>query len=83
MISELHFSQWKKTNSVLKWSVDISNKKDSLFIQLYIKELYPSINEDILTNTIQFAKRYTTIDDKYLHIIMNRRKSLLFFGNET
>ena len=47
LISELHFNQRKNTDSVLKWFIDISNKKDCSFIQLDIKEFYPSINEDI------------------------------------
>ena len=67
----------------MKWFIDISNKNDCSFIQLDIKEFYPSINEDILTNAIQFAKLHTTIDDKDLRLIMHCRKSLLFFGNET
>ena len=83
LISELHFNQWKNTNSVLKWFIDISNKKNCSFIQLDIKEFYPSINEGILTNAIQFAELNTTIDDKDLSLIMHCRKSLLFFGNET
>ena len=83
LISELLFNQWNNTNSVLKWFIDISNKKDCSFIQLDIKEFYPSINEDILTNAIQFAKLHTIIDDKDLRLIMHCRKSLLFFGNET
>ena len=52
MISELHFNQFKNTDSVLKLVIDISNKKDCSFIQLGIKEFYPSIIEDILTNAI-------------------------------
>ena len=71
LILELHFNQWKNSDSVLNWFIDISNKKDSSYIQhLYIKEFYPSINEDILINAIQFAKLYTTTDDKNLHLIM-------------
>ena len=27
LISELHFKQWKNANSVLKWFIDISNKR--------------------------------------------------------
>ena len=43
LISELHFSQWKNTKSVLKWFIDIPNKKDFSFIQLDIKEFtHPS-----------------------------------------
>ena len=76
-------NQWKNTDSVLKWFLDISNKKDCSFIQLEIKEFYPYINENILTNAIQFGKLHTTIRDKDLRLIMQCRKSLLFFGSET
>ena len=83
LISELHFNQWKNTDLLIKWFIDISNKKGCSFIQLDIKEFYPSINEDILTNAIQFAKLHTTIDVKDLSLIMHCRKSFLFFVNET
>ena len=83
LISELHFNQWKNTNTVLKWFIDMSNKKDCSFIPLDIKDFHPSINEGILTNAIQFAKLHTTIDDKDLRLIMHCRKSLLFLGKET
>ena len=82
LISELHFNQWKNTDSVLKLFIDISNKNDCSFIQLDIKGFYPSINEDILTNASQ-SKLHTTIDDKDLRVIMHCRKSLLLFGNVT
>ena len=68
LISEFHFNQQKNTNSDLKRFTDIFNKMDCSFIQLDIKEFYPSINKDILTNVIQFAKLHTTIDDKDLLI---------------
>ena len=70
------------TSSVLKWFIDIFNKNDCSFIQLDIREFYPSINEDILTNAIQFAKLHTRIDDKDLCLIMHCRKFWLLFGNE-
>ena len=70
MISELHFNQWKNIDSVLKYFIDISNKKDRSFIRLYIKQFYSSINEDILANAIQFARLHTTIDDKDLRLII-------------
>ena len=51
--------------------LDMPNKKDSSLIQLDIKEFYPSSNEDILTNAIQFAKLQKSIDEKNLRLIMN------------
>ena len=74
----------KNTDSVLKWFIDNPNKKDSSFIQLDIKQFYPSINKEILTNAIKLAKLYTTIDYKDLRLIMQCGKSLLFTSdNET
>ena len=67
------------TDAVSKWFIDISKKNDCSFIQLDIKEFYPSINEDVLTNVFQFAKLHTTTDDKDLCLIMHCMKSLLFF----
>ena len=58
------------------------NKKNSSLIQLDIKEFYPSSNEDILTNAIQFAKLQKSIDEKNLRLIMNWKKFLLGCGNE-
>ena len=82
LISERNFNQWKNTDLFLKRFLDVSNEKDCSFIQLDIKEFYASINEDILTNTIQFTKLSTTTDDKDLRLIMHCRKFLLFFGNK-
>ena len=55
----------------MKWLTDIFNKRDSLFIQLEFNEFYPSINEDILTNAIRFAKLHIIIDDKNLRLNMH------------
>ena len=70
-----YFNQWKNTNSVLKWFIDIPNKNDSSFIQLVP-------NQDTLTNAIQFAL-HTPTDEKDLRLIILCRKSLLCCGNET
>ena len=67
----------------MKWFIDIPYKKDCSFVQLDIKEFYPFINEDILINAIQFAKLHANIDDKDLCLIMQCRKSLLFFDNKS
>ena len=80
LILELDFNQWKNNSSVLKWFVDISNKKDSLFMQLGTREFYPSINEDILKMSSSLKK---IIDDEDLRLIMHCNQSLLFFGNES
>ena len=53
------------------------------FIQSGIKEFYPSITENILHQTLKFAKQHTYISKNNLPIINHCRKSLLFSDNKT
>ena len=47
-----------------------------------IKEFYPSATEDILENTITFAKTFISKTDPDLRIIKHCRRSLLFGKEE-
>ena len=53
---KLQLNQWCNTDAVLKWFNNITEKSNCCFIQLDIKELYPSITENILQQTLKFAK---------------------------
>ena len=53
-----------------------------MFIQLSIKNFYPSITEDILENTITFAKTFISTTDLYLRITKHCRRSSLFSKEE-
>ena len=69
LTSTLGLNQWKSTKSVIEWFSNIESKKNSAFIQLDIKDFYPSITEKILDNAIELAKEYTTISDDNIRII--------------
>ena len=71
--STLELNQWKNTRSVIEWLNSIQNKKNCAFIQLDIKDFYPSITEKILDNAIEFAKEHTTIIDDDIRIIKHCR----------
>ena len=62
IIEKLQLNQWRNTDAVLKWFNNIS------FIQFDIKEFYPSITENILHETLNFAKQHTNIDKNDLSI---------------
>ena len=67
---------------VIRWFRNIPNKIKCKFIQLDIKEFYPSITEKSLHNAITFAENYIPISKEDIRIIKHCRKSLLFYGNE-
>ena len=82
LVNSLKVNQWRNTDSVINWFNAIENKSQFFFIQLDIVEFYPSISENILDNTINFAKQYTGISDENLSIIKHCRKSLLYNNYE-
>ena len=56
--------------------------KKSSFTKFDIVDFYPSILNDLLTNTIRFSGKFTSIDKKVIDTIMHSGKSLLFSNNE-
>ena len=76
-------NQWKNTNEVIGWFVNIDNKHQCIFIQLDIKDFYPSITEEILEKSLEFAKQYVDITEKNIQSIKHCRKSLLFLNDES
>ena len=83
IIEKLQFNQWRNTDAVLKWFNDITDKSNCNFIQFDIKEFYTSMTENILHQTLKFAKHHTNIDKNDLCIINHCRRSLLFFDIKT
>ena len=75
-------NQWRSTQDVLQWfsNVNSSNttKDKAKLLQFDISEFYPSITEDLLRNSLEFAGSYTPIDQEDEELIMACRKSVLF-----
>ena len=75
-------NQWRSTQDVLKWFSNVHSanptKDKAKFLQFDISEFYPSITEDLLRNSLDFAKSHTPIDKEDEDLIMACRKSVLF-----
>ena len=82
LVKSLKVQQWKNTDDVIKWFNEIQHKGECTFIQLDIKEFYPSISEKLLQDAILFAGQYTTITPEETRIIAHCRKSLLYKNKE-
>ena len=76
--SETGLLQWRNTQTVLDWFKQIPLKKQSHFIQLDIVDFYPSISEELLMKSIEYAQTITDVSAHTIEIIMHSRKSLLF-----
>ena len=71
-----------KSLNVIQWFDDIPVKSERTFIQLDIKEFYPSISEKTLDEAISFASNHVNVTDEEVRIIKHCRKSLHFKNDE-
>ena len=82
LVEQLNVQQWKNTKQVLTWFETIEKKEECAFVQLDIKEFYPSITSGTLDQAIEFAKTLTNISNEETRVIGHCRKSLLFSNGE-
>ena len=52
------------------------------FLQINVKDFYPSIKETLLNEAIQFAKEHVPITRKDVEVIFHARKSVLYNDRE-
>ena len=76
-------NQWRNTSTVIDWFKNLADKQKRKFIKFDIAEFYPSISEDLLNKSIDYAKSFTTIGENVINAIKLARKSLLFSKDGT
>ena len=62
--NSLHLNQWKNTQEIIDWFKGIDNKQRYKFIMFDIKDFYPSIFKELLTNALTFAETIINLDDQ-------------------
>ena len=74
--------QWKNTQSVIDWYINIRGKRNSSFAEFDIENFYLSITLELLNNAIKFANQKCTLSKNDLSITMQSRQTLLFYGKQ-
>ena len=74
--------QWRSTKEVIAWFESLKNKQNCKFIKFDIAEFYPSISESLVQKALNFAQKFTEIDQELIDLIMHSRKSVLFEQNQ-
>ena len=52
------------------------------FLVFDIVDFYPSISEELLRSSLEYAKQHTTVSEQEVEIIIHSRKTILFDKNE-
>ena len=80
--ASLSLNQWQNSIDVIQWFNNIRDKSHCKFIIFDIKDFYPSIKQDLLSQALEFASNYITVSSEDLDIIHHARKSLLYNNDE-
>ena len=75
--------QWRNTSTVIDWFKNFADKQKRKFINIDIAEFYPSVSEDLLEKSLNYAKLFTTIKENGISAIKLTHKSLLFSKDGT
>ena len=76
--SNLKVNEWKNTSSVITWSRNIKDKHLYKFLIFDIKDFYPSIEESLFHEALQFAKMHVNITQRDIEVMFHSRKTLLY-----
>ena len=77
-----HLRQAISTKDVLMWFDSIKNKGSCKFINFDIESFYPSITEELLKHSINWASQHTPISDSDINLILSASKSFLYHKGE-
>ena len=70
--------QWRNSSAVISWFRKIPCKDMCKFLKFDIVDFYPSITENLLAKSLEFAQNYVEVDEHTANIIMHCRQSILF-----
>ena len=80
--SKTEANLWTNSKEVITWFSKIQNKSNLSFLKFDVVQFYPSISEELFSNTLDWAKAYHMFSENDLEIIHHSRKSFLFHNNK-
>ena len=66
---------WKNSYDAIEWLKKFKNKSKATFTLFDIIDFYPSIMKNILTDSINYARKYVEITEEQYQIILACRKN--------
>ena len=81
--SKTNLPLWRSSKEVLNWFRNLEDKKRLKFMKYDICNYYASISEALLMKALTWAKQFAEISDLDIAIILNSRRSFLFYNGST
>ena len=80
--AKLKVNHWQSTADVITWFCGLENKERSTFIKFDIDQFYPSITQELLRKSIEWAETLVEITDEEKHIIYSTKQNILYWNGK-
>ena len=71
-------NQWRSTKEVIRWFNNFEDKKQLSYLTFHIADFYPSITDDLLIKTLNWAQVNHSIAVTEFDAIMHARRTILY-----
>ena len=76
--SKTKLRQWRRTKEVRDWFVGLEQKEALTFLKFDVEAMYPSISEELLSKSLEWAGTLVEIKEEELEVINATKKALLY-----
>ena len=67
--SKTKLRQWRRTKEVRDWFVGLEHKEALTFLKFDVEAMYPSISEELLSKSLEWAGLLVVIKEEELEVI--------------
>ena len=76
--SKTKLRQWRRTKEVRDWFINLKQKHTLTFVKFDVEAMYPSISEELLSKSLDWAKSLVEVSDEQVEVINGTKKALLY-----
>ena len=76
--SETKLRQWRRTKETRDWFIGLKQKHTLTFLKFDVEAMYPSISEELLSKSLEWAGTLVEISEEELEVISTTKKALLY-----
>ena len=76
--SKSRLKQWRRTKEARDWFIGLKQKHTLTFVKFDVEAMYPSISEELLTKSLEWAGTLVEITEEEVEVISTTKKALLY-----
>ena len=76
--AKTNLKQWRRTQETRDWFINLKQKHTMTFLKFDVEAMYPSISENLLTKSLEWAMTLVEVTEEEMEVIKATKKALLY-----